>query len=182
MTGLMRCLRWSIMPVAVFVSVMVVHFVWLGIFPDRHPAQEQWASVFPEEESSWLSVYLENQNYWLGYSYALALTFAAVAIRRYRENRSSADRKFAIGGVTLTGVLAGTGCFLIGCCGSPMLVVYLNLFGATFLPLAKPLMAAITTVTVVLGWVWMNRKRPLPPSAVQGILSRLPRGSSNPSP
>ncbi len=179
MTRLMRCLRRTIMPVAVFISVMVVHFLWLGIFPEKHPAQEQWVSVFPEEESSWLSVYLENHNYWLGYSYALALTFAAVAIRRFRENRSGADRKFAIGGLTLTGVLAATGCFLIGCCGSPMLVVYLNLFGATFLPLAKPLMAAITTLTVVLGWGWMNRKRSMPPPRAQGILSRPPRGSSN---
>jgi len=171
MTPLVGRVRRAIMPAAVFISVIAVHFLWLGIFPEKHPAQEQWASVFAKEESSWLSVYLENQNYWLGYSYALALTFAAVAVRRFRENRTGADRRFAIGGVTLTGVLAATGCFLIGCCGSPMLVVYLNLFGAAFLPLAKPLMAAITTVTVVFVWFWMNRKRSLLASQAQGILT-----------
>jgi len=34
------------------------------------------------------------------------------------------------GGVTLLGALMAGGCFLIGCCGSPMLAVYLSLFGA----------------------------------------------------
>jgi hypothetical protein len=177
MTLLMGRVRRAIMPAAVFLSVIVVHFLWSGIFPERHPAQEQWATVFPEKESSWLSAYVENQKYWLGYSYALALTFAAVAMRRFRENRTGADRRFAIGGVTLTGVLAATGCFLIGCCGSPMLVVYLNLFGAAFLPLAKPLMAAITTVTVVFVWIWMNRKRSLAPSPAIGIINRPPEAS-----
>ena len=177
MTLLAGKVRRAIMPTAVFISVIAVHFVWSGLFPEKNPAQEKWLSVFPEEQSSWLSAYIEHQNYWLGYSYALALTFAAVAIRRFRENTTGADRGFAIGGITLTGVLAATGCFLIGCCGSPMLVVYLNLFGAAFLPLAKPLMAAITTVTVVAVWIWMNRRRSLAPLPAKGILDRPPKAS-----
>jgi hypothetical protein len=40
------------------------------------------------------------------------------------------NKRLAIGGFSLTGFLVATGCFLVGCCGSPMLVVYLNLFGA----------------------------------------------------
>ena len=177
MTLLMGRVPRAIMPAAVFISVIAVHLVWSGLFPEEHPAQEKWVSLFPEEQSSWLSAYIEHQNYWLGYSYALALTFAAVAIRRFRENRTGADRGFAIGGITLTGVLAATGCFLIGCCGSPMLVVYLNLFGAAFLPLAKPLMATISTVTVVAVWIWVNRRRSLAPLPAKGILDRPPKGS-----
>jgi hypothetical protein len=36
--------------------------------------------------------------------------------------------------------------------------VYVNLFGAGFLPLAKPLMAGFTTLTILLAWWWMEKK------------------------
>jgi hypothetical protein len=57
--------------------------------------------------------------------------------------------------------LALAGCFLVGCCGSPMLVVYLSLFGAWFLPLAKPLVAVVTTISIAAAWWWMRRKQAL---------------------
>ena len=41
---------------------------------------------------------------------------------------------------------------MLGCCGSPMLAVYLSLFGAAFLPWAKPLIALLTTVTLFAAW------------------------------
>jgi hypothetical protein len=140
----------------VFTIVAAAHYVWVGLFPERDPAQDRWLTV-ATAETSWLRYYLETQSYWLGYSYALALAFAAVALRRYREQRLCAARNLAIGGVTLSGFLAVAGCFLLGCCGSPMLAVYLSLFGASFLPFAKPLIGLLTTVSIVAGWVWMHR-------------------------
>ena len=88
-------------------------------------------------------------------------SFAACALRRYRERRLCAARNLAIGGVTFSGFLAVAGCFMLGCCGSPMLVVYLNLFGAAFLPLAKPLMAGVTAVSLAVAWWWLTRRERL---------------------
>ena len=146
----------AVLPAVVFVAVVVMHYMWTGLFPDRDPAQDRWASV-AAIETSWLRYYVESQSYWLSYSYALALAFAAVALRRYREQRLCGTRNLAIGGVTLSGFLAVAGCFLLGCCGSPMLAVYLSLFGASFLPFAKPLVAALTTASILAGWLWMRR-------------------------
>lgn len=155
MTGKARPSR-ALLPFFVFIGVVAVHFVWKGLFPDRDPAQDRWVSVAADR--SWLQSYISSGSYWLGYSYALSLAFAAVAFRRFREQRAGAARNLAIGSVTLTGVLAFTGCFLIGCCGSPMLAIYLSLFGAAFLPFAKPLVAGMTTLSLIAGWLWMTRR------------------------
>ncbi len=152
-------LRRALLPVTAFVAVLAVHFVWLGFFPEENPIQSQWLSVVPETAPSPLQTYIETQSYWLGYSYALAFAFAVVALRWFLERSSGASKGMAIGSLTFSGFLAVAGCFLIGCCGSPMLIVYMNLFGTAFLPLAKPIMAGITTVTIILSWLWMRRKR-----------------------
>ncbi len=149
----------ALLPLGVFVAVAVAHYCWCGFFPEPNPIQDRWAAVALPESKSWLKLYFEDQNYWLGYSYALSLAFAAVALRRYREERFCTHLNLALGGVTFSGFLAVAGCFLLGCCGSPMLVVYLNLFGASFLPLAKPLLAALTTISILGAWWWMNRQR-----------------------
>jgi hypothetical protein len=151
-------LRRIALPAVVFVGVALVHFVWTGLFPEENPAQQQWVVIPAITETSWLRTYIETQSYWLGYSYALAFSFASVALQWYREQGTCTSRNAAIGGFTFSGLLAVGGCFLIGCCGSPMLIVYMNLFGAAFLPLAKPLMAGITTVSIILAGIWMYRK------------------------
>lgn len=51
MTPLPGGVRRTMMPVVVFISVVAVYFLWLGIFPEEHPAQEQWTTIFPEKES-----------------------------------------------------------------------------------------------------------------------------------
>ncbi len=145
-----------VLPLEVFIGVAVFHFAWLYLFPEQNPAQTRWATM--PQVTSPLKRYLETQSYLLGYSYALALSFAAVAFRGYRERRSCATKGLAIGGVTFSGFLAVAGCYLIGCCGSPMLGVYLSVFGAAFLPLAKPLIAAFTTVSVGLSWWRMSSR------------------------
>jgi len=148
--------RRLLLPVLMFVMVGSIHFIWSGVFPERNAIQDRWQTVVAEENPSWVNRYLETQSYWLGYSYALSLAFASVAFRRYREKQMCSARNFALGGVTLSGFLGVVGCFLVGCCGSPMLGVYLSLFGASFLPWAKPLIAGLTTVMIAASYWWMR--------------------------
>lgn len=158
MTSFGQKLRRFLLPLAVFLGVAAAHFVWSGLFPEVDPAQSRWASLPGAGSSSWLNHYLETQGYWLGYSYALSLAFVTAALRRYREERFCSAKTLVFGGVTLSGFSALAGCFLVGCCGSPMLVIYLSLFGAWFLPLAKPLVAVVTTLSIIGAWWWMQRR------------------------
>jgi hypothetical protein len=158
---LLSILRRAVLPAVVFVVVLAVHYVWLGLFPEQDPAQGGWVAL--PVEKTWARSYAEGHSYWLGYSYALSLSFAAVAVRRYLERRACDDatcgpRRLALGSVTFSGFLVVAGCFLIGCCGSPMLVVWISLFGAAFLPFAKPAVAAVTTVGIGAAWWWMGRR------------------------
>jgi hypothetical protein len=118
-----------------------------------------------------MQLYLQTQSYWLGFSYALSLTFAVYAFQRYREQRQGAAKNLAIGGVTFSGLLAVAGCYLVGCCGSPMLAVYLSLFGAAFLPFAKPLVALVTSISILGAWWWLNRHCPSPVPTAASISS-----------
>lgn len=157
MKSVSRSVRRAVLPVGVFAAVAVIHYLWLGLFPEQDPVQARWAPVASPAAASWLTRYVETGSYWLGLSYGLSLAFAAAAFRRYREERLCPARNLAIGGVTLSGALAMAGCYLLGCCGSPMLVVYLNLFGAKFVPFAKPLVAGLTAVSLLGAWWWMDR-------------------------
>lgn len=157
-------LRRAILPLAVFATVAAIHYLYVGLFPDRDPAQDRWVTIAPDP--SWLQRYIETQSYWLTFSYAASLAFAAHAFRRYREDRACAARNAAIGSVTLSGFLSVAGCYLLGCCGSPMLGVYLSLFGAAFLPFTKPLVAGLTVVSLLVASWWMNRGRRLAAAAV----------------
>jgi len=145
------------MPAVVFAAVFALHFAWLGVFSERGAAQARWETV-AEDDSSWISRYVARQGYWQGYAYAVSLGFAAVAVRRFRERRLFGAGKAAVGGATLSGALAVAGRFLAGCCGSPMLGVYLSLFGASFLPWTKPLVAGLTTAMIAGSYWWMRRK------------------------
>lgn len=153
-----RFLQRSVLPMAVFCAVLGVHYLWLGVFADGGDARVQWAlSKDLPNQTRWMR-YVAMQSYYLGFSYALSIAFAAWALRRYREERLCSSRTLAIGGVTFSGFLAVAGCYLLGCCGSPMLAVYLNVFGASFLPLAKPLVALIALLTVTVAAWWSSRR------------------------
>jgi hypothetical protein len=141
-----------------FVATFFVHFTWLNVSPKSDPAQEAWLTVPAAESVGWLNRYIAGQHYWLGYSYALSISFAVYALLIFAETRVTATGRFAIGSISLSGFLAIFGCFLVGCCGSPMLGVYLSLFGASFLPFAKPLVALITTILIAGSWFWLRRK------------------------
>lgn len=159
-----RNFRRAILPITVFAGVALFHFAWFYFFPETDPAQSRWETA---QSISVLDRYIDGQNYLLGYSYALAIGFAAVAFRSYREKRFCSAGSFAVGGLTLSGFLAVAGCYLTGCCGSPMLGIYISLFGAGFLPFAKPLVAVITTISIVVSWWCMNRSKRFAGSATQ---------------
>jgi hypothetical protein len=141
-----------------FLLVLSFHFAWINLFPEDEPAQRAWLSVPAAQSASWWDHYWNGQNYWMGYSYALSIGFAVYALLLYASSRLAATGRLAIGGISLSGSLAVFGCFLLGCCGSPMLGVYLSLFGASFLPFAKPLVALLITLLIAASWVWLRRK------------------------
>jgi len=104
-----------------------------------------------------ISLYFKKQESFLGFSYALAGAFTIYTLLKFLQNRKSGITGI-VGGFTLTGVLYIGGCFLLGCCGSPLLAVYLGLFGSSFLGFTKPLIAIITTISVVIGYFWIEKK------------------------
>jgi hypothetical protein len=138
----------------VFAAVLSVHFFWLT----NATAQTGWLSV--DDDTSLFRAYLKSGAIWLGLSYALALSFAAWWLDRYREERFCVARTLSIGGMTLSGFLAVAGCYAVGCCGSPMLTVYLTLFGAAFLPFTKPLIFLFTATSLGATSWWVHRRRP----------------------
>jgi hypothetical protein len=141
-----------------FVVTLLVHFTWLNTFPENEPAQDAWLKVPAAESISWLDRYIAGGHYWMGYAYALSIGFAVYALLLFAATRMKTTGRFAVGGISLSGFLAVFGCFLVGCCGSPMLGVYLSLFGASFLPFARPLVALITTILIAGSWFWLKKK------------------------
>ena len=130
---------------------LIVHG-WYTIVESQRVA-ERWTQV---SEANYLSLYLERGQYLIGASYALAVGFSIYALVRFIESQNKGLAGL-VGGITLTGILYVGGCFLLGCCGSPMLAVYLTLFGSSFLGFAKPLTFTLTLASVVVGYIWMER-------------------------
>lgn len=139
-------------PLITFVLVFLFHIIY-SIWKVSQ-ISKQWIQI---ENISFLSLYFNQRNYFLGYSYALAGAFTIYAFLTFLHGRKNGVAG-VIGGVTLTGFLYAGGCFLLGCCGSPMLAVYLGLFGASFIGFTKPLIAIITTMSVAIGYLWIKKK------------------------
>lgn len=139
-------------PLAAFIMVFLFHAIY-SIWKVSQISQ-QWVQF---ENISLPSLYFKRQDFFLGFSYALAGAFTIYALMKFLQNRRSGVAGI-VGGVTLTGILYVGGCFLLGCCGSPMLAVYLGLFGSSFLGFTKPLIATITTMSVIIGYFWIEKK------------------------
>jgi hypothetical protein len=56
------------------------------------------------------------------------------------------------------GALYAVGCFALGCCGSPMLPIYLSLLGGKLVGVGGPLMFGLTLLSVGIGFVILRRK------------------------
>lgn len=158
--------------VLVLLAVFCSHAAFL-VWRDQHAAS-QWVTLASRAHSSVFRQYLEREDYLAGYSYGLAAGFTAFALTLSLQRRRRALGGVA-GGFTLMGVLYGGGCFLIGCCGSPMLGIYLSVFGAKILGFLKPLMALITTASVfVSGILVVRRSRAACDACAPGCESMLP--------
>ncbi|MFA5431600.1 MAG: hypothetical protein WC319_01805 [Candidatus Paceibacterota bacterium] len=108
-------------------------------------------------DTNYILQYFTKQDFLLGLSYALAVAFTTYSILQFLQYRKK-GLKGSIAGIGATGIIYFLGCFLIGCCGSPMLVVYLNLFGASFLGFTKIIVFALTTISILVCLWYMNRK------------------------
>lgn len=145
------------LPALVFVGVFAAHALYLRAGAGA-PA-DGWADIGVDSGGRWgLAAYFNEHDYLLGFSYGLGASFGTWALSQYLKTRKAAMAAGAAGSITFVGVLMAAGCFLVGCCGSPMLGVYLGLFGAKALGIGKPLMAAITTASVIWGRWYLRRQ------------------------
>lgn len=140
-------------PLAVFVLTFLSHFAYFFLSKTWF---SPWVTVGAQNNLI-LKSYFEQKNYFIGFSYALALAFLAFSFLKVLERKKD-GYKGLFGGLSLVTILYVLGCFLIGCCGSPLLAVYLGLFGASFLGLTKPIVAILTVASVVAGYFWLQKK------------------------
>src|SRR5260221_1308304 len=92
-----------------------------------------------------------SQDYFVSFSYALSASFAVWATARFVYFRRRAAAVGAVGGVSLVTLLAAAGCFLIGCCGSPVVPVFFRLFCSQAAGLSKPLIASDSPLSICCG-------------------------------
>ncbi len=130
------------------------HISWYVLFPASNAAG--WGNVAPLFSDS-LRGYFTSGAPWLGASYALSAAFTAYALLVFRDNRRKAAAG-AVGGIAAMGVLYAVGCFAIGCCGSPMLPLYLGLLGGKVAGIGGPMMFGLTLLSVGIGFLILGRK------------------------
>jgi hypothetical protein len=150
-----------LLPALAFLAVFVAHALYSGLSAASGPSG--WADLDISADAAGplgLWAYWRGQDYFTGFSYALGVGFATWAITRCisLSQSKAVAAGAAAGSITLVGVLMAAGCFLIGCCGSPMLAVYLGLFGAKALGIGKPLTALVTLVSVGCGYWCLSRR------------------------
>jgi hypothetical protein len=138
-----------------FCRVIVGHVLYLRYLTSA--PQKDWADNFNPSVSFWQS-YIISQDYFVSFSYALSASFAVWATARFVCSRRRAAAIGAFGGVSLVTFLAAAGCFLIGCCGSPMMPIYISLFGSQAAGIGKPLMALISLISIGGGYLYLMRR------------------------
>lgn len=137
---------------SVGIAVFALHAGFLIWRAER--IARQWIDIDGESP---FRHYISQHDYLLSLSYALVAAFTLYSLTRARERVKSGAAGVA-GGFTLASLLALGGCWLIGCCGSPLLPVYLSLFGSSFVGFTKPLVFSLTLSSVGFSLWWMNRK------------------------
>lgn len=154
------------LPLLAFISVVGAHAVyWSSMREQRICVVDEQGKCIEDKviytASASLSRegferYIERHDFFLGIAYALALAFAVYALMQWRRNRKQAIAGATLGAGLASALWAGA-CFLIGCCGSPMLGVWLGLFGAKAVGMTKPLIAAATVLSVSGGYFYLRR-------------------------
>ncbi len=135
-----------IIPSVVFVTIFLLHLVYFKL-------TEEGCGNTP-----WVQKYINEQEYFLGISYALSFAFMAAAFLKFKEKRKKALK--AAAGSGFLAVALWLSCFFFGCCGSPMLIVYLNLIGISSLKVPKAVLLLMTVIFVGIGYIWLIKKSP----------------------
>lgn len=140
-----------------FCLTLLIHFFWVS---RTLSPKTQWADIkaVSGNNLSGYAIYFQDGEYFFGLSYALAIAFTLFAFSRMKIDRKKGAAGF-FGGITFSALLASFGCFLIGCCGSPMAVVYLSMFGSSYLKIAKPAIFIVTLLSVVYGYIKIKQNR-----------------------
>ncbi|MGZ9265224.1 MAG: hypothetical protein ACXW4S_10750 [Candidatus Deferrimicrobiaceae bacterium] len=133
--------------------VFGAHIAWHVLFPEANASG--WGNVTPLFSDS-LRTYFTSGAPWLGASYAMSAAFTAYALLIFRENRRKAAAG-AVGGLVAMGALYAVGCFALGCCGSPMLPIYLSLLGGKLAGAGGPVMFGLTLLSVGIGFLILRR-------------------------
>jgi len=144
----------KVFPITAGLVVFGAHIAWNVVFPETNASG--WGNVAPSFFDS-MRNYFTCGAPWLGASYALSAAFTAYATLIFRENRRKAAAG-AVGGLAAMGALYAVGCFAIGCCGSPMLPIYLSLLGGKFAGVGGPVMFGLTLLSVGIGFLILGRK------------------------
>jgi hypothetical protein len=144
----------KVLPITVGLIVFGAHIAWYVLFPEANASG--WGNVAPSFSDS-LQTYSALGAPWLGVSYALSAAFTAYALLIFRENRRKAAAG-AVGGLAAMGALYAVGCFALGCCGSPMLPIYLSLLGGRLAGVGGPVMFGLTLLSVGIGFLILRRK------------------------
>jgi len=139
----------------VFIAILAGHFLYATRDISISAGNGVWAAYdFGQPQESRLNRYIGSGEYWLGLSYGLVGFFAAFCLARAigmrRESMAASAGGIAFGGLLWAGI-----CFFVGCCGSPMLPIYLGLLGPKLLGVTKPLMFGLTLLSIVIGCAWM---------------------------
>lgn len=137
-------------PLLFFLFVLVVHFFLTDYAVYKVAAQWEEVSL-----KTYVINHFTNKNIYLGYSYAVAGAFASICLINLIT--ATGGLKKSIQGITISAILWGVICFMSGCCGSPMLAVYLSLFGSAVVGATKPITAAVTTISIILSYYYVMR-------------------------
>lgn len=136
----------KLIPSAVFAAVFAMHLIYLLV------VREPGCGPPPT-----LSGYFDNGDVFLGVSYALGAAFSVWSFRLFMACHSTSSAAGTAGGTILTAGLAAAGCFLTGCCGSPMLAVYAGVFGVSTLAIPKWAIALLTATLCGTSMWWQKR-------------------------
>lgn len=120
-------------------------------------ARSAWAGAPALSFANLFERYYSDSEYIIGISVACSFAFATFVLRR-TVLQTQLKLAAAAGAGGFSTFMAVFGCFLVGCCGSPMLAVYASIFGATFAPLAKWLALAVALTSIAFGSWWISRK------------------------
>ena len=144
----------KVFPITAGLVVFGAHIAWNVVFPETNASG--WGNVAPSF-SDRLQTYFTCGAPWLGASYALSAAFTMYALMILRQNRRKAAAG-AVGGLAAMGALYAVGCFALGCCGSPMLPIYLGLLGGKLAGVGGPVMFGLTLLSVGIGFLVLGRK------------------------